>query len=607
MALPELGDSTVLGLSRAAHLLRRVTFGVPKSKISQFAGMTLGNAVATLFPTAALPDPPLPLDPATNAEWVTTGPTGARKDGELQNFFKGWFIGQMAGAGIDPNTAPAYSAREKIVYFLHTHFTCIQSKVSSAQAMYYQNQLFRLFALDSVSTVPDANFKTLTVKVSVDNAMLRLLDGDLNVKGSVNENYARELLELYSIGRGLEADPPATSGDAGDYGVYTEADVQTAARILTGWQFDETFATKDEDTQLPRGKVKGRATNASAHDNDAAKPKQFSSRFVSTLFPNNIIAPDPALMPAGSPTEESALDEIKKLVDLIYEQPETAKNICRKIYRFFVWAPHTKEESLAIEPIIAQMADVFKLNGFKIQPVIENLIKSVHFYEFEGTSDKGDDNFGGLIKSPIDLVLGTMRFFDVSLPDMATDPTAFYNATNAIIGINTGNSPSMSTMSMDFYEPYDVSGYDAYHQFPIYHRAWITTNSISHRYNFVRQLLDTTSPVYPFHVNSYDFVSANFAAEAPDANNLLKAIIEYMLPHHERLTFDVAPNDALASLTELRLQYFKDRFLSAISMTPETYWTQSWNGSIPTQPDDIRLWLNLLFNAVLQSPEYQLS
>jgi uncharacterized protein (DUF1800 family) len=597
MPLDLVDDSGPLGLSRAAHLLRRATFGVPKNEIESFANMVPSAAIAKLFSTT-LPDPVLPVDPATNAEWITAGPTGDREDGELQDFFKGWFLGQMASTGIDPAVAAAYSAREKIVYFLHTHFTCIQSKVSSAQAMYYQNQLFRLFALDSQSTIPDANFKTLTVKVSVDNAMLRLLDGDLNVKGSVNENYARELLELYSIGRGLEFDPPPVSGDPGDYGVYTEADVQTAARILTGWQFDDTFKTEDDDTLLPRGKVKGSETNASAHDNDTAKPKQFSSRFVSSLFPNNTIAADAALMPGGVPTEESALDEIKKLVDLIYEQPETAKNICRKIYRFFVWAPHTKDETLATEPIIAQMADVFKANNFEILPVIQNLLLSKHFYEFENTTDKGDDNFGGLIKSPLDLMLGTMRFFNVNFPEMNT--LEFYNATQQVIN-------DADTMAMKFYEPYDVSGYDAYHQFPIYHRAWITTNSIGHRYTFIEKLFDFEKKPYPFSVDAYAFVRDNFAADAPDANALLLAVVQYMLPHHERLTYMVAPNDRAASLTELRLHYFKDRFLSAISMNPEAYWTNSWNGVVSTSQEDMRLWLNLLFNNVLQSPEFQLS
>ena len=61
-----------------------------------------------------------------------------------------------------------------------------------------------MFALDALNPDPFINFKELSVKISIDNAMLGLLDGNLNVKGSPNENYAREFHELYSIGRGLE-------------------------------------------------------------------------------------------------------------------------------------------------------------------------------------------------------------------------------------------------------------------------------------------------------------------------------------------------------------------------------------------------------------------
>jgi uncharacterized protein (DUF1800 family) len=591
MALPELGSGVKLGRKRAAHLLRRATFGATKQQIDHFADLDAIDAINELYPSASLPDPALPLDPKTGQEWVLTGVTDANsKDDELCNYFKGWFIAQML------NPSVAYSAREKIVLFYHTHFTAIQSKIGSSRALYFQNQLFRLFALDAND--PDLNFKSLTVKVSVDNAMLRLLDGNLNVKGSVNENYARELLELYSIGRGLEANPPVTSGDQGDYGVYRETDVQTAARILSGWNFDEDFNTIDADTSLARGKVKGSAANASSHDNDLTKPKQFSDRFASTLFPGNIIEPDPGLMPGGVATEASALDEITKMIDLIYEQPETARNICRKIYRFFVWAPHTNEEVLQVEVnAIDMMVQTFNTN-FKIQPVIENLLRSQHFYE--ATSGVTDDNFGGLIKSPLDLVVGTLRFFNVELPDMQTQTIDFYKATNDILG-------TIKDHGMDFYEPYDVAGYDAYHQFPIYHRFWITTNSLAKRYDFIRQLFRTESTSV-LNVDAYEFVKNNFPDEAPDSNLLLKELISYLLPHHDYLTYNELEETSAIdkpSITTKRLTYFKNRFLSDISSTPETYWTETW--TLGTDLGDLRLWLNLLFGAILQSPEYQLA
>ena len=386
MPLPEY--SGTLGLKRAAHLLRRATFGATKQQIDTFAALTPAQAITALY-RQALPDPVLPIDPKTGQEWVISGVTDANSDGgELEEYFKRWFVGQMMSVGIAPSLSLAYSAREKLVFFLHSHFTTITSKVANSRSLYFQNQLFRLFALDALNPDPIINFKTLTVKVSVDNAMVRLLDGNLNVKGSVNENYGRELLELYSLGRGLEGTLPALPGP-GDYILYTEQDVQAAAKVLSGWDVDDTFSTIDPDTNLPRGTVKGSINNASAHDND---PKQFSAR-----FNNATIQADPLLAPGGTPNEASALDEIQQLIDLIYAKPETAKNICWKIYRYFVYAPHTPQESLAIDgPIITEMANTFISNNFEIQPVIENLLRSQHFYEATAGSVT-DDNFGGII------------------------------------------------------------------------------------------------------------------------------------------------------------------------------------------------------------------
>jgi hypothetical protein len=342
--------------------------------------------------------------------------------------------------------------------------------------------------------------------------------------------------------------------------------------------------------------VKGSPTNASAHDNDTANPKQFSDRFSSALFPDNTIVPDALLMPGGNPTEESSLDEIAKLIDLIYEQPETARNICRKIYRFYLWAPHTAEEALAVEGIVDQMVDLFisPANNFKIQPVIENLLRSQHFYEAAGGVT--DDSFGGLIKSPIDLVIGTLRFFDVQLPDLTTQTEQYYEATGEILS-------NIVNQGMNFYNPYDVAGYEAYHQYPVYHRYWITTNSLAKRYDFVRQLIDSQGNMM-FNVNTYEYVRNYFGAVAADSEALLITLATYLLPHNDALTFDDTADDT-SSLTAARLTYFKNRFLTDVSMNPEQYWTDTWNQG--TEIGELREWLNRLFGALLQSPEYQLS
>jgi uncharacterized protein (DUF1800 family) len=580
MPLPEYTGT--LGLKRAAHLLRRATFGATKSQIDAFAALTPTQAITQLY-RQTLPPPVLPPDPKTGQPWFLTATTAANsKDDVLQECFKGWFIAQMMSAGINPNLSLAYSSREKLVLFLHTHFTTIQSKVASSKALYFQNQLLRLFALDAVNTDPKINIKELTVKLSIDNAMLKLLDGDLNVKGSPNENYARELHELYTIGRGLEGTLPPSTGQ-GDYILFTEQDVQAAAKVLSGWQVDDDFATTDTDTNLKRGKIKGSTTNASSHDNT---PKQFSAR-----FNNAIIQGKAALMNGGNATEASALDEIRQLIDQIYSKPETAKNICWKIYRFFVYAPHTHDNSVAIDnAIIAEMANTLVASNYKIQPVIENLLRSQHFYE-AGAGVK-DDNFGGVIKSPIDLVMGTLRMFSVSLPDMATDTVNFYKATGEIVG-------TLASLGMNFYEPYDVAGYDAYHQFPIYHRAWITPNYLARRYDFMRSIV-MSSQQGMFTVNVYTFVKNNFSdAVASNARTLILELSKYLLPLTDNLTFDDATDDT-ATLTAKRLNYFKDRFLQQFD---EAYWTTRWNQDAV----DLRDQLEFLFNAMLQSPEYQLA
>jgi uncharacterized protein (DUF1800 family) len=575
------------GLKQAAHLLRRATCGVTVPQITTFAGLgNVDTAVNNLLNTT-LPDPVLPLDPLTGQEWFTGTTPAASENDELLRYFKGWFIGQMMSHGINTTIAPAYSAREKMVLFLHTHFTAIEAKISDSRALYFQNQLFRMFVRDGATTTPDKNFKELTIKISVDNAMLKLLDGSENVKGSVNENYARELLELYSIGRGLEADNPGGSGQ-GEYANYTEEDVQAAAKVLSGWIVDEEFETAnvDPDTLLPRGTVRGSALNASAHDNSV---KTFSAKFGGVT-----IQPDPLLTNGDTPTLESALDEIRQLVDMLYDQQETARNICRKIYRFFVWAPHDAPTSLQIESnVIEQMALTFTNSGFKLQPVIDELLRSQHFYD--AGSGWGDDNFGGIIKSPLDLVLGSLRIFDIPLPDMITQPAEFYEATGEIV-------ERMLALGMDFYNPYDVAGYEAYHQFPIYHRAWITPNSLANRYEFLR-ILVTPNSGGMFSVNLHDFIRNNPAlnAAAPNARQLIVTLAAHFFPMADNLKFE--NSDSLETLTIPRMVYFRDRFLQGLTTTPEQYWADRWAESSSELP----MWLAYLFNAMLQSPEYQLA
>jgi len=584
--MPLAPFSGALGYKRAAHLLHRANAGATKEQIDSFSSLTAPQAVALLF-QEPIPDPALPIDPAVNKEWVISGVTNANSgDSDLQEFFKGWFIGQMLGTGIDSSTVLAYTTREKIVFFMHTVITAIQSKIDNSRSLYFQNQLFRLFAFDK-NQPAKVNFKELTKKATVDNAMLRLLDGELNVDGSPNENYARELMELFSIGRGLEGSvPPVT--DPGDYYYYREVDVQQAARVLSGWQVDKDFLNIDTDTKLPRGIVRGSTTNASAHDNGS---KQFSDR-----FNNTVIQPNATLVNGSNATEASALDEISQLIEMIYAQPETAKNICRRIYRFFVYHDITVDID---NNIITQMAATFSSSGFKLQPVLEELFQSQHFYDAAGGVD--DDNFGGVIKSPLDLMTGTMRMFSLSLPDPVSSAQAFYNSTGELIR-------SLNSMGMNFYEPDDVAGYNAYHQWPIYQRSWISTNYLTERYEFINQLVkENQGMAGAMSIDLVGFVKNKFSnTTASSARDLIIALAQYLLPLNDNLTF-TSGADTNSGLTAARMNYFLTAFLLSpqLDADPEGMWTFRWNSN-GYEMEVMQRQLELLFNAMMQSPEYQL-
>ncbi|RJE74197.1 DUF1800 family protein [Reichenbachiella sp. MSK19-1] len=599
--MPFTALSGTLGKKRAAHLLRRACTGASITQIDEFASLTASEAYQRLTATD-LPNPLPPIDTETGSEWITNGPTDANGD-NLSTLLNAWMIGQMLASDVDETQKLSYSFRERIVFFMHTLFTTKQEKVNNTRSIYYQNALFRHYAFDTndrevptpnpdpdsteilPNTIYPVNFKHLTKKVCVDNAMLKFLDGSQNVKGSPNENYARELLELYTIGRGLEGDIPETN-TPGDYIYYTEEDVQAAAKVLSGFDTDTNvengaFNNLDIETELPRGVIRG-SNIATQHDNTV---KTFSAR-----MGNATIQADPELLQGSSPTEESVLDEISQLIDLIYDQDETALHICRRLYRFYVYHEVTPTIQAGV---IQDMADIFKANDFKLAPVLEALFTSEEFYG--GIGGVTDDVFGSIIKSPLDVTLGFTKNFNIAVPNSQTDTARFYELTRALLG-------EMGGQGMDFYEPFEVAGYSAYHQFPLYNRSWISPNYLTNRYNFVRNRITPGDLQDLGDISPIQFVQNNIpAADARDAKTLVISLIEYFLPMSTDASFDGA---STSEMTQERMTYFLSVFLGTMDADPEAAWTSNWDSQTDIDKADNQL--ANLFNAMLQSPEYQL-
>ncbi len=186
----------LLGMRAAAHLLRRAGFGGTPEEIERYAGMTAADAAASLvlMPSSAGITPP---------QEMAAGSRHAKK--RLINGMQLWWLDRML-------TTPA-PLQEKMTLYFHGHFTS-RATPHFPWITYNQNALFRRFAL--------GNLRELTRDVSKDAAMLIYLNGNVNVAAHPNENYARELMELFTLGVDR----------------YTETDVRESARAWTGWHVD---------------------------------------------------------------------------------------------------------------------------------------------------------------------------------------------------------------------------------------------------------------------------------------------------------------------------------------------------------------------------------
>ncbi|QCK15362.1 DUF1800 domain-containing protein [Mangrovivirga cuniculi] len=560
--------SGTLGLRRAELLLRRATFCPSKEDINYFAGLSVSQALDTLFNfDSTLPEPP--IDPLTGEEWMTTGATELNSEGFLRTrYFYAWQLNLMLKSN--------RSIREKLVWFWHTHWTTSQQKVNDERSLYFQNQLFRFYA--------SGDFKELSKKMCLDNAMLLFLDGRLNVKGVVNENFARELLELYTVGKG-----PQDAEDS--YTYYTEADIQAAAKILTGYGTDNNYENIDPDTGLPRGIVKGGDTCYQHELTD----KQFSS-----VFNDAVISVDPTeLVGENGITAAGMEKELDDLIELIFDQPmvngspRTAQFICAELYRYFVhhdisgfddgnYGPGT-----VITDVIEPMAETLVANNYNIEPALRQLLGSTYFLD-SNNSANDTDIVGGLIKSPLELCLGSLRLLNISIPDYDTDLQGFYDSMiNGVLSV-------IGDQGLPFYRPFEVAGYPAHHQFPTFDKSWITPNYLANRYNYTSVLFNNGNDGDPpFRLDPLSFIEnpVNGFTNPGDGQLLVTQLIDLLFPE--------------GVCTE-RIDFFVNEIL--YDGLDAAMWQNDWNNyqsggdSLPVETQ-----LEKLITAMIQTPEFQLN
>lgn len=391
----------------AAHLLRRTTFGANWETINAFGKLTLSQCIERLFEVLPPPPPPIntsyDLDPDVpiGETWVDK-PATANVNGYRTASLRSWSLELMI------NNQP--NIREKMTLFWHNHF--VTADINDPRYSYKYITLLRSQAL--------GNFKQLTKDVTIDPAMLNYLNGRDNTSQAPNENYARELMELFTLGKGDQVGP-------GDYTTFTEEDVKQVAKCLTGWI--------DVRINLPiRSEFR-----VGRHD---SSNKTLSHRFGNAVVNN-----------AGD-------QEYENLIDIIFTKEEVALFIARKLYRWFVYFNIDEDiESQIIEP----MATLIRENDYNLVPAIKALLSSEYFYD--------ECVIGGMIKNPVDFLINPINQFGMVFP---TDAALKQRVLNTIY-------QSTFNMQMGIFQAPSVAGWQAYYQVPSYYRLWLNATSLPAR------------------------------------------------------------------------------------------------------------------------------
>ncbi len=381
-----LANAAGMGAEEARHLLNRTGFDARLGEIESYALLSRREAIERVLGGARQ----APRTPAPEAVRRWEDPRRMRQMGEEERRafqrelvergleLKGWWLSEMLATD-SPLT-------ERMTLFWHNHFTSSLQKVRSPHLMYRQNLLLRRHALGS--------FAELLHAAAKDPAMLVYLDGVSNRRGQPNENFAREVMELFTLGEGN----------------YSEHDIKEAARAFTGWSLE-----RETGEFLFRPML---------HD-DGVKT---------------------VLGRSGNLRGE-------ELIGILLDRPQTARFVAGKLWREFVSpAPATEREKRELE----RAARLFRESGYSIRAVMRELLMSDAFW--------ASANRAALVKSPAELVAGTLRQFDVDI----SDPLPFVLL--------------MRQLGQDLFSPPNVRGWPG-------GEAWISSQTLLARKQFAERLM----------------------------------------------------------------------------------------------------------------------
>ncbi len=366
---------------RAAHLLRRAGFGGTPAEVDEFAKLTRAEAADRLINFEAVDNS------ALNARLATLNL-------ELNDYGNG-LVGDMQRWWLTRMVYTARPLEERMTYIWHGLLTSQLSKVGNQKAklMVKQNELFRANALPK--------YDTLIKAVSRDPAMLMYLDAVDSTREHPNENYARELMELFTIG----------------VGNYSEDDVRESARAFTGWRV----------SQPPRPNLGPNPTQQEKNEAQRKSAAEWDAQFQFA----------PRLHDTGTKTfmGKSGNFDGDDIIDIIMQQEATGRYITSRLFTEF--ANYNPEPRT-----VDRLAGVWESSGHEVKDVVREILVSDEFYS--------ERSYRGFVRSPVELLVGAMRGLGLEsdFRFLAGGPRRGNPAANAFRG-----------MDQVLFEPHNVAGW----------------------------------------------------------------------------------------------------------------------------------------------------
>lgn len=333
-------QSSKFSFEDAAHLLRRAGFGGSSEEVKKLQSLGVELAVEKLLAFSdndGTQDNPHDVDKTFQDALEKSGKVG-NANGIAIVTLQGWWLHKMLST-----TEPL---KEKLTLFWHGHFATGLDKVRNPFALQQQNELLRRMSI--------GKFDALTLEVAKNPAMLRYLDNDKNEKDHPNENFARELMELFTLGV---------------HGGYSEKDVQESARAFTGWTFRGGKNAQKDDGANYKNQQFGFAPKA--HDTGLKTFLGQSGNFDGT-----------------------------DIVRIVTHHPSSAKFITEKIWHYFV----SEELPTSIHEDLMRTWTDSKLD---VRELLRTIFTSQEFY--------APENRNNLIKSPLEYVVGSLRSVNAQL------------------------------------------------------------------------------------------------------------------------------------------------------------------------------------------------